>query len=80
MVGLTNGMISNFAESIFTDAVNVMPNVHNYMKIFATKLFLVRNGSSKNVKKFAAIRYTCRQTGHVELVRRLASLAINNII
>ena len=40
----------NFAETIFADAVNVTPNVHNY-----TKNFAVGGRSSKNVE---ILRYT----------------------
>ena len=44
----------NFVETIFTDAVNVMPNVHNHTKNFAHKIFEVGDHSSKNTRKFGA--------------------------
>ena len=50
-----------FAETIFTDAVKVTPNVHNYTEIFTRNFFEVEDPSSKNnhfaPRKFCAIQY-----------------------
>ena len=48
-------IVQNFQETIFADAINVTPNVHNYTKIFACKIFVVEGRSLKNEK---TLRYT----------------------
>ena len=56
--------ICNFTETIFADAVNVTPNVHNCTKFFACKIFEVGVQSSQNGKKnlYIHVPLICRYT------------------